>query len=44
MRLRLGCLDSEADVKPMGHVFVSEKPAWSHITDVLPQFETVPGR
>lgn len=42
VRLRLGCLDSEASVKPQCHVFVGEKPAWSEITDGLPQFERAP--
>jgi hypothetical protein len=43
VRLRLGCLDTEAAVEPLGHVFVREKPAWSKICDGLPEFETVPG-
>lgn len=42
VRLRLGCLDSAIDQQPVCHVFVGEKPAWSTITDDLPQFETVP--
>lgn len=42
VRLRLGCLDSTYDVRSLCHVFVAEKPAWSEITDGLPQFETVP--
>jgi hypothetical protein len=37
VRLRLGCLDVELDQKPEFHVFVGEKPAWSEITDALPQ-------
>ena len=39
VRLRLGCLDVEIDQKPALHVFVGEKPAWSEITDDLPQYE-----
>lgn len=42
VRIRLGCLDGEIDQKPAGHVFVSEKPAWSEISDDLPQFDTLP--
>lgn len=44
IRLRLGSLDTEIDARPQGHVFVSEKPAWSEITDGLPQHATAPGR
>lgn len=44
VRLRLGCLDVEIDQKPALHVFVAEKPAWSDITDALPQFERAPGK
>ena len=44
IRIRLGCLDTEIDERPIAHVFVSEKPAWSEITDSLPQFATVPGK
>jgi hypothetical protein len=43
VRLRLGCLDSELDQIPLFHVFVSEKPSWSEITDALPQYATRPG-
>ena len=39
VRLRLGTLDTDADVRPAGHYFVSEKPAWSEITDGLPQYD-----
>jgi hypothetical protein len=42
LRLRLGCVDSDLDATPVGHVFVSEKPSWSEITDTLPQFATRP--
>lgn len=44
VRLRLGCLDVEADVRPAAHVFVAEKPAWSEITDDLPRFDRAPTR
>jgi|SRR4051794_33111996 hypothetical protein len=40
VRLRLGCLDCEIDQRPLAHVFVAEKPAWSEITDSVPQFAT----
>jgi hypothetical protein len=43
VRLRLGCLDSEQDQKPKLHVFVSEKPSWSEISDDLPQYPRLPG-
>jgi hypothetical protein len=42
VRLRLGCLDVEIDEKPALHVFVAEKPAWSEITDDLPQHDRSP--
>lgn len=42
VRLRLGCLDSELDQKPMLHVYVASKPGWSEIHDELPRFDTVP--
>lgn len=43
VRLRLGCLDSELTEGPAVHVFVSEKPSWSAITDDLPQYQKLPG-
>jgi hypothetical protein len=42
IRLRLGCLDSEIDERPVAHLFVAEKPAWSEITDSIPQFAQRP--
>jgi hypothetical protein len=42
VRLRLGCLDSDLDQTPLMHVFVSEKPSWSEISDGLPRFDTRP--
>jgi len=42
VRLRLGCLDTEISERPLMHVFVGEKPAWSEITDDLRQFEKAP--
>lgn len=42
VRLRLGCVDSEFDERPLAHIYVSEKPDWSEITDDLPTFETRP--
>lgn len=44
IRLRLGCLDVEADIHPKAHVFVEEKPAWSEISDTLPQYAREPKR
>ena len=43
VRIRLGCVDSDLEVRSAAHVFVSEKPKWSRIHDELPQFDTVPG-
>ena len=42
VRLRLGTLDSELDQTPLCHVFVSEKPRWSEITDGIAQYEKAP--
>jgi hypothetical protein len=42
VRLRLGCLDTEIEERPLAHVFVSEKPRWSEIRDDVPQFDTRP--
>jgi hypothetical protein len=42
VRLRLGCVDSALEERPLAHVYVSEKPDWSEITDELPVFETRP--
>ena len=42
VRIRMGLLDDEQEQQPLLHVFVSEKPEWSLISDDLPQFETAP--
>jgi hypothetical protein len=42
VRLRLGSVDTELGEGPLAHLFVGEKPAWSEITDGLPQFATWP--
>lgn len=42
VRLRLGCLDSDIEDRSLVHVFTSEMPNWSQISDDLPQFDTVP--
>ena len=42
VRLRLGCLDTDIDERPLVHVFVSDKQAWSEITDSLRQFDKAP--
>lgn len=44
VRLRLGCLDSEVEQRPELHLFVSEKPRWSEITDALPQLARSTGK
>jgi hypothetical protein len=44
VRLRLGCLDTEIEQRPLVHVFVSEKPRWSDISDALPQLARAPGK
>ena len=42
VRLRLGCIDTEIQERPLAHVFVSEKPKWSEICDGLPQYDARP--
>jgi hypothetical protein len=42
VRLRLGCVDTEFHERPLGHVFVGEKPKWSEICDGLPQYDERP--
>jgi hypothetical protein len=41
--LRLGCLDSNLEQKPVVRVFLSEKLGFSEILDDLPAFDTIPG-
>lgn len=43
LRLRLGCLDSDLDQRPVVRVFLSEKLRFSEIPDGIPSFDTVPG-
>jgi len=43
VRLRLGCLDSDVDQKPIVRVWVSEKLDFSEIDGDIPTFDTVPG-
>lgn len=43
IRIRLGTLDTDVTERPLVHVFVSEKPSWSDITDDLPRFPGRPG-
>jgi hypothetical protein len=43
LRLRLGCLDSPLDQKPVVRVFLSEKLSFTDIQDDIPSFDTVPG-
>ena len=35
--LRLGCLDTEIEERPIIHIWVSEKASWFDIADDLPQ-------
>lgn len=43
LRIRLGCLDSRLDQKPVIRVFLSEKQGFTEILDDIPSFDTVPG-
>lgn len=43
LRIRLGCLDSRLDQKPLVRVFLSEKQGFTEILDDIPSFDTVPG-
>jgi len=43
IRLRLGAVDTPFEQQPLAHVFVSEKPPWSEITDDVPQYDRLPG-
>ena len=42
LRLRLGCLDSPLDQKPVVRVFLSEKLSFTDIQDDIPSFDTIP--
>ena len=42
VRLRLGLLDEEPNVVFKGHIWLSHKPAYIKIRDVLPQYEQWP--
>jgi hypothetical protein len=45
VRLRVGTLDTEADVKPVAHIYAGSKALWYEITDNLPQYrDREPGR
>lgn len=45
VRLRVGTLDTEADVKSVAHIYAGSKAPWYEITDNLPQYqEKEPGR
>ena len=37
IRIRLGLLDSDADRRPLAHIWVGEKAPWYEITDDLPR-------
>ncbi len=43
LRIRLGCLDSPLDQKPVVRVFLSEKLGFTEILDEIPSFDTIPG-
>ena len=40
VRIQLGTLDTAFEKQARAHTFVSEKAAWEHIADGLPQFDT----
>ena len=42
VRLRLGCLDTDLDQKPIVRVFVGEKLGFTEILDDIPRLETLP--
>lgn len=42
VRIRLGVLDFEPKVNIVGHIWVSEKPKWYSINDLLPQYQEWP--
>jgi hypothetical protein len=42
VRLRLGCLDSAIDAKPVIRVFTAERASWTEIPDDVPSFDTLP--
>ncbi len=42
MRLKLGSLDTEVDIKPEAHIFVDSKARWDHIYDDIPQYSERP--
>ena len=44
VRIRLGLLDSHPKVEVVGHMWVSEKPAWYNIADSLPQYSSWPNK
>lgn len=43
VRIRLGCVDTPVEERPVVRVFVSEKLDLTEIPDDLPAFETLPG-
>jgi hypothetical protein len=42
IRLKLGSLDSQVDIKPEAHIFVDSKAEWDTICDDIPQFPQRP--
>jgi hypothetical protein len=44
IRLRLGAVDTVIEQRPLAHVFVSEKVAWTEIPDDIPKYERLPGK
>jgi hypothetical protein len=43
VRIRLGCVDTPIEERPVVRVFVSEKLDLTEIDDDLPRFDTIPG-
>ncbi len=37
-----GCLDDDPGVRPLAHIFVASRPAWSFFDDAVPAFDTTP--
>ena len=42
VHLRLGALDDAPSRRPDHHIYVGSKAPWHTITDMLPQYETLP--
>lgn len=42
VRIPMGTLDDDPDIKPCVHIFVASKAPWFEITDSLPQYADMP--